>query len=191
MTKIIPLFLFLAIISCIDKKQSNTLNDNKKEHQVNSLPKTKHGKLFFDYNELDHYYIDTSDSTVLSLYNSQDKSKTDKIRYEVIVGETPNNITDQEFLKFIKKIGYSKNEVDSTKFKALNKIFVEKPEEDMEARACSPVYRDILIFKKDKKVNGIVKICFNCHQYRIFGTNANTQNFGSNTDYFQLKDLLK
>lgn len=183
--------LFLVLLILFNCKEANQNTNNLKIEKPYPSPKIKYGKQFFDYNKLDHYYIDTSDSSILSLYNSQDKSKIDKIKYEVIAGETPNDITDQEFLKFIEKIGYSKSKVDSSKFKALNKIFIEKPEEDMEVRACAPVYRDILIFKKDKKINGIMKICFNCHQYRIFGTNANTKNFGSNTDYFQLKDLLK
>lgn len=85
---------------------------------------------------------------------------------------------------------YFKKKINSTKFEALNKIFIEKPYEEGSARACIPVFRDILIFKKNDKITGMMKICFNCHQYRILGTKANTDNFGSYGDYLLLWDII-
>lgn len=60
----------------------------------------------------------------------------------------------------------------------------------MTVAACIPVFRDILIFRKNKKNSGMMKICFGCHQYRILGTNAKTENFGTDNDYSQLWKIL-
>lgn len=112
------------------------------------------------------------------------------MKYGVVIDEIPKDIHDQEFLKDMSRMGYEKKEIDSSNFKYFNKIFVEKPENLMTFAKCIPIYRDILIFKKNKKITRMVKICFSCHQYRIFGAKGNTQNFGSDEDYKKLWSIL-
>ncbi|MFL9833476.1 hypothetical protein [Chryseobacterium terrae] len=186
MKKILLLILFI-LFNCKDSNQNfNNLKPSKKPQPT----KIKYGKKFFDYNKLDHYHIDREDDSVLDLYENQNKSTLDKFKYEVITGETPNTINDLKFLKFIEKIGYSKKYIDPSNFEILDKIFVEKPEENMTVASCIPIFRDILIFKKNEKVTGMMKICFSCHQYSIFGTKAETKFFGSDNDYEQLWKIL-
>ena len=59
------------------------------------------------------------------------------------------------------------------------------------ATACIHVYRDILIFKKEGKVIGTAKICFDCMSKQIKGTTANTENFGQDGDYEKLEKILR
>ena len=73
---------------------------------------------------------------------------------------------------------------------ALNNLFREKEIEDVSVTSCEPIYNDILLFKKNSKVTGIVKICFNCWQYEIIGTIANTETFGQGKDNMELKKIL-
>lgn len=186
MKRLLILVLFV-LFNCKDLNQNN---NNSQTAKSSLLPEIKYGNKFFEYNQLDYYHTDIKDDRILELYHNQDKSKIDKFKYGIITGEVPDKITDQEFLKFIEKIGYSKKEIDSSNFETLNKIFIEKPEEDRSAASCTPIFRDILIFKKDKKITGIAKICFSCHHYRIVGTNADTKFFGSDNDYRQLWKIL-
>lgn len=192
MNKISALILIL-LVACSDKKDSNNLSDtetNQKTNINNKIPKIKYGKKFFEYDAIDYYHLEKEDKSVKSLFENKKKSKIDRLKFEVIVNETPDNPQDQDFLNHMDEIGYSKKKIDSTKFEVLNKIFIEKPYEDGTARACIPVYRDILIFKKNNKITDMMKICFNCHQYRIVGTKANTENFGSDGDYLKLWNIL-
>lgn len=192
MNKIFALILIL-LVACTDKKDSNNLSDigtNQKTNMNNKIPKIKYGKKFFEYDEIDYYHIDIDDDSVMDFFENENRSKIDKLKNGVVVDEIPTSLRDQDFLNYMKQIGYSKKKIDSAKFEAFNKIFVEKPEEEMIAAACIAIYRDILIFKKNDKITGMVKICFSCHQYRILGTDANTENFGSNSDYYQLQNIL-
>ncbi|WP_449401287.1 hypothetical protein [Chryseobacterium wanjuense] len=150
----------------------------------------KYGKKFFEYDQIDYYQIDFHEDQITELDNNQKNSKAGKLKYELIVDETPKDINDLEFLNYMSKIGYLKKKIDKLKFKEIDKIFVEKTASNSYTAACIPVFRDILVFKKHGKVIGVVKICFACHQYRVVGTNANTDNFGSDKDYDQLGKIL-
>lgn len=192
MNKIYALLLIL-LVACTDKKRDNNLSDNEinqKTNMNNEISNIKYGKKFFEYDEIDYYHIEKEDGEIKNLFENQNKSKIDRLKSEVIVGETPDNLKDHDFLNYMDEIGYSKKKIDSAKFAAINKILIEKPYEEATASACIPVYRDILIFKKSNKITGMIKICFNCHQYRILGTKANIENFGSYGDYLLLWDII-
>lgn len=180
------LLILLVLINC--KKQN--VNENIKT-ELEKIPEIKYGKNFFDYDQIDYYQIDFKENQITELDSNKEKSKIDMLKYKLIIDETPTNINDLEFLNYMNKIGYSKKEIDTSKFKQMDKVFIEKTESTGYTAACIPVFRDILIFKKRRKVVGIVKICFECHQYRIIGTNANIDNFGSDSDYDQLGRILE
>lgn len=183
--KSITLFvLFFLFCSC---KKENISESPPKE----AIPlEIKYGKVFFDYDQIDYYSTNLEEGKIEELDKNQNKSKVDKYKYTVTIDETPETITDLAFLKYMEKIGFVKKKIDSSKFPEINKIFIEKTASDGYAAACVPVFRDILIFKKLGKVIGIAKICFGCHQYRIIGTDADTENFGTNNDYEKLKYIL-
>ncbi|CEJ71509.1 hypothetical protein BN1195_03858 [Chryseobacterium oranimense G311] len=186
MKKLFPVVILL-FINCKDQKQ-NITSDPKIEQSV--MSEIKYGKKFFDYNEIDYYQIETKEDEITKLDQNQGKSKIDKLKYDLVIGETPESINDLDFLNYMDKVGYLMKKINPSNFENINKIFVEKPEEEMVVAACVPVFRDILVFKKNGKITGIAKICFSCHQYRMIGTNANTENFGSNNDYSQLGNIL-
>jgi hypothetical protein len=182
------LIILFLLIHCKEKKQN--INTNSRTGTITKVAEIKYGEKFFDYDQIDYYQIETRDDEIKELDENQNKSKVDKLRYGVILDETPENIKDLDFLNYMDKIGYSKKEINDSKFKEIDKIFIEKTVSEGETAACIPVFRDVLVFKKEGKIKGITKICFNCHQYRIIGTNANTENFGSNNDYYQLGSIL-
>ena len=54
---------------------------------------------------------------------------------------------------------------------------------------CAPIYRDILVFKRDDKIIGIVKLCFSCSHNFVITQKKCAENI--NLDYSSLNDILK
>jgi hypothetical protein len=183
----ILIFFYIATIGC--KTEIKNPN-NIKENIAQKTKQTEKGNVFFDFDEVDFYNIDFDEGRSIELIRNREKSNVDKLKYEIILGETPENIGDTAFVKQIKDIGFVYKKIENDKFKSINKVFVEKNISDDYAFACAPVYRDILIFKKKGEIIGIAKICFSCQQNIIIGTKANTINFGHNGDYGRLRRIL-
>lgn len=151
----------------------------------------KNGKKFFDYDAVDHYTIDVKREEIEDLYNRQNQSVTDRLRWNIIVSEMPENSMGTDSLNLLAQIGYSKKAIHESKFEEIDKIFAEKPQEGMMASSCIPVFRDILIFKRNEAITGVAKICFECRRYHIRGTQADVINFGSDKDFLQLGKILR
>lgn len=148
-------------------------------------------KQYFDFDEIDHYQIKIHDSVITKLYNDTLKSKLDLLKIKIIAGNTPKNISDLSFIDKLEEMGFKRTVVDTSKFKAIESIFLEKEAQYPVYMACETAYRNILIFKKNNKVIGTAKICFSCMQSDIKGTTANTDNFGQDGDYAKLEAILK
>jgi len=179
-------FIFSIFLSC------NTTNENKKETiEKTEITKQVIGKKFFDYDAIDHYQTDFDELKIGELDDNKSKSEIDSLKMEIILGDIPHSISDLAFIEKVEKVGYKKSIVDKSKFKSIDEIFVEKTTLENIATACIYVYRDILIFKKQGKVVGTAKICFDCLADQIKGTTANTENFGQDGDYGKLAKILQ
>lgn len=163
-------------------QQSNTLVEQK------FIP--KYGKLYFNYDAIDYYHINMEENSIMALDTIPNRSKKDQLKLDILINKTPKDINDTEFIKSLDKLGFKKSVIKAQNFKKINEIFIEKTVNENIEYACIPIYRDILIFKKQKKVIGIAKICFECHQKHIVGTNANTENFGQDGDYPKLLQVI-
>ena len=179
-------FLFLIFLGC------NTTTEKKNEptHQSNAQNQIS-GEKFFEYDAIDYYQTDFDELKIGELYDNKSKSKIDSLKMEIILGKIPNNISDLFFIEKLETVGYKKMIIDKSKFESIDKIFIEKSTLENIATACIYVYRDILIFKKDGKVVGTAKICFDCMSKQIKGTTANTENFGQDGDYEKLEKILR
>lgn len=56
---------------------------------------------------------------------------------------------------------------------------------------CEPIYRDIFLFKKNTKVSGIAKLCYDCEKSLFIGTSAVVSNFGAKGEFEQLRKIIK
>lgn len=148
------------------------------------------GKKFFAYDQIDYYCYPIVDTALANIYKNRSKSDNDSLKEGVIVGHIPKDISDQTFIDKLEKFGYEKKVIDSSKFKRIDSLFIEKTFVDEPLAACLYVFRDILIFKKQSKVVGVAKICFGCGGNEIIGTTANTSNFGQDGDYDVLEKIL-
>jgi hypothetical protein len=182
----------MLIIFCLTLLSCNSTTDKKKE-TVDNLKTTEQaiGKKFFEYDEIDYYSTDFDESKIGDLYDNQSKTEIDSFKMGIILGDIPKNISDLPFIDKLATIGYKKKLLDKSKFTGIDKIFVEKTTTENLATSCIYVYRDILIFKKDRKVIGTAKVCFGCMANQINGTTANTENFGQEGDYKNLEKLLR
>ncbi|AZZ57708.1 MULTISPECIES: hypothetical protein [Weeksellaceae] len=183
--KIILSILLLLFISC--KKVEENKRVDIKSAENDSVP--KHGRIFFEYDKIDHYKNEID--SIYELTSNREISKLNNLKSEIVLGDKPKDLNDTEFFKSLEKIGYKKSEISQSKFEEINKIFVEKTVSQNLDYACPAVYRDILIFRKQNKTVGIAKICFECFKSQIIGTKANTENFGQNGDYEKLEEILK
>lgn len=179
------IILFFIFSACV-------LPDKKPNHDVTiKNTETKTAKKFFEYDQIDHYFIDFNDKDLLELIEKNPFSPLDSLKNITIIGEAPQNIKDTVFVEKLTKIGYDKRTLSKVKHAEVDNIFKEKQVNEIIKTSCVYIYRDILIFKINNKIAGIAKICFDCMANKIVGTNANTESFGQNGDYKKLKQLLQ
>lgn len=184
--------IFLIILVFIGCKQNKNIEaDNNENKIVKNKFVPKYGHSFFNYDEIEYFHSEIPEDKAMELFDTQNKSPTDKLKFDIIIGEKPENLNNLKFINSLVEIGFTKSQISQSKFKDINKIFTEKTANENYAAACIAVYRDILVFKKDKKIIGLCKICFDCRLFRIVGTNANTENFGQDGDFEKLSSLLK
>lgn len=147
-------------------------------------------KTFFDFDEVIHYRIEIDENKLL-IREEDNLSSDEQLQNDLIILDKPEVISDTMFVKNLQEIGFSKTNILENKFEELNELFSLKNPKEHLSNSCIAVYRDILIFKKNNKVIGVAKICFDCDQSQIIGTKINTMNFGQDGDYEKLYKLLK
>jgi hypothetical protein len=182
------LVFLTIIISC--KKTNQKLNDIKK-----TKPSTLNvSKNFFDFDEVIHYeYL--RDDVHLDGFGKKHKeySGDNILKRDLIIGHNenlmPKGTTDTLFIQKLEIIGFKKNNIDKKNNIELNRIFSTKVSELIYS-SCFPFYRDILIFKKNNRTIGMVKICFECGQSIFYGEKNNTEYFGENNEYEELLRIL-
>ncbi len=182
--------LFYSVLATLLFSCNNLTDKSKSSNKTTQSLKVDH-KQFFDYDEIDYYFTNYDDSKIAELAENRSKAKLDSIKYGVLLGDIPNEISDLSFLPYLEKLGYTKSSIDKSKFTDINSIFIEKSTAENVYTACIFVYRDILIFKKQSKIIGTAKICFGCMDNQIRGTKGNTKNFGQDGDYSRLRKILR
>jgi hypothetical protein len=109
---------------------------------------------------------------------------------QVIAGDIPKSITDLSFIEMLEQWDYQNRKLSPSLFPALDAIFIENEVTEYETTSCTHIYRDILIFRKARKVTGIAKICLECGASQIQGANADPESFGQDGEFGKLELLL-
>lgn len=183
---LVPLLLVFLTISC-NKQEKKTLS----EYQKNINKKITQNKPFFDFDEVVHYQIQdpergNNDSAV------RDTIPTKK-KFLYILLRHPCPITQEEKIKFkeaLESVDKKEHKIDPKYYKELNWIFSEKRCDNIWESACEPTYRDIFIFKKNKKETGMAKICFECQLFSISNKEAIVDCFNQNDELNRLKKII-
>ena len=155
--------------------------------------KSKEEKIFFDFDSVEYYSLNKSKEEKMEENNS--KSIDNGIFDKIFFDDYPEKVNNDVFNKTINSDGFSKFRLSQKDVEYLrNDIFLEKSSLKMleNVYACSPQYRDILIFKKNKKISGIAKICLSCRQFYLVSSKKEiqTENFGTEKEFKLLEKLF-
>ncbi|NMH26517.1 hypothetical protein [Flavobacterium silvaticum] len=143
------------------------------------------GNKFFDFDSSDYYSLNLNDRQISKLNLENATAST------IISGYYPESINEISEISKLGEIGYTKTTLNAKQVKELSQIFRENSNGDFEFAACLPIYRDIFVLKKNSKIVGIVKLCYECGQASFRGTKANTENFGANEEFLKINLVLK
>ncbi|MGB3453280.1 MAG: hypothetical protein WBA59_05600 [Moheibacter sp.] len=149
-----------------------------------STLKYNENKNFFEFDEVLHYSTDD---------NSVQANKKMEAFKDLYYGNFPRSLNQDISFSFesdLIKFGYVENIIPSNKNNQINKIFSERRLKNGRTIMCLPKYRDILIFKKDRKITAIVKVCFECEKCQIIGTEKNTMSFYTPKNFRKLHKVL-
>jgi len=169
MKKVLVILSFMILFSC------------KKEPQP-----------FYEFDTVDYYHVDINQVERLALFNRKDNpEKDDKIFWDIFFKDMASEtLKDKEFIANLKRIYKVQGTIDKKYYATVNDIFSEKFDSSEYTIACEPEYRDILIFKKDNKVTGIAKICFEYEKSNLIGASKKTAHLGNENDFSRLKGIL-
>jgi hypothetical protein len=143
------------------------------------LPYYFYTRTNFEFDEAIHYSITDEKSEKIDTINSI---------YEVIYEDYPYEMKDLRFVNNLERNGFIKKPIPTHNHSELRTILRSQFGMGfLFSKKCLPVYRDIIIFKKNDKVSGIAKICFGCGQHQFIGNSLDDSNF---YNYDGLKQLL-
>ena len=148
------------------------------------------GKQFFDFDRVIYFSTNATESKAEALLTKSNLSTPEKYYSEIISGDYPSRLQEIDTNRFA-GLSFKKKNLDTTTFSTFRQVFATKAPSDGITMSCMPVYRDIIVFVDKGKISGIAKICFGCHQYQLLGQRANTETFGSDSDYAKLGQILK
>jgi hypothetical protein len=190
MTKFSLLFIAILFLGC-KKSDTTTKSDitfTKKENtkvNLRVLP-------FFDFNEVIHYHKSITREEWLEIIKKEKNQTVDEKKLiDLLNNYLPEkSLNDKILINDIERLYPERRKIDNSKIKTLSNIYSEKFYGDFSLAACEPYYRDILIFKKQNKIVGISKVCFDCYLHSTIGTKRNTEQLGQNGDYAKLQRIL-
>jgi len=146
---------------------------------------------YFYFDALTHYVIKTNETELEELEFKQKPNETDILLSSILFkNELPNKLSSVAFIKALPQLGFQKKAISAKHFYAINELFKERDNQNIEEPYCGAVYRDVLVFYKERKITGIVKLCFSCGHHYIFGTKKNTSNFAQKGNFKKIQQLL-
>ncbi len=117
--------------------------------------------IYNNYDEITHYSITDEEIFKFDTLN----------KFKSIIGlgdyqEMDFNKFEEELISF----EFKKNEIKGNKIKQVDSIISNKIYHgSIDLTACTPIYRDIIILRKNKKIVSILKICFSCNMIANYG----------------------
>jgi len=177
MKKYSLLFILVIFFGCHPKETKTVGHSN--------------ANLVFDFDEVEHYQTDITDSQLRDFFQKEEKKLEVKRFEDILISEAPEKINDKNFIADINLNYPLKTKIETRYFDIIKDFYTVRPYREVDVNACAPIYRDILIFKKQSKTIGISKICFQCGIQQTIGSSKNTADLAQNGDWDELKKALK
>lgn len=144
---------------------------------------------YYDFDEVIHYHTDIDEHELLAIREKKVKTIQDSMMLTMTWNYYRVPLT--RAVTYLDSIDFKKQILPSSKFPAIKEIFKEGNSIYESPMSCEPVYRNIYVFKKSGKVTGVAMLCYGCQKGIFIGTNADTQNFGSEGEFEKLKEIVK
>lgn len=177
------LFLFLIVASC--------KNTNSKAEFIEIRKGDTELKKFYESDEIEHFYLNISEDQVAELLGVENKNEDERSLLDVLVSSYPDSISEPNFETKLIKYKFIKTRLNDKERKEVDNVFTQKDSLQTVYSMCLPYYRDIFIFKKEKSIVGIAKVCFGCGESRFIGTKVDTRGFGLNSDLSKLYKIIR
>lgn len=141
---------------------------------------------FEDFDQVHYYHL--KDVSLID-HNKIKDSTAIKIIYD----EFPEETRSEEFFSCLGDQRFIKSNLNEKDILTLKKVFTEKFAISITEKACAPLFRDILIFKKNNKTIGIAKICLECEKFYLVGNKvtSNIDSFGENNEFEDLEIIFR
>ncbi len=170
----------------VDVKSKDVGGQNKKRQKMKkmilfltiiflySCKSTEDSSFAFKENDELIFYRVTDESENLLFHDS---AKVPKLFEELMFKNCPLKLPAENEIKIIEKY-YKRVEISKKSKIEIAEIFYDAGYPMNKAKfefgvICAPVYRDILIFKKEGKVTAVAKICLSCYKnYIVTATKA-------------------
>lgn len=175
--------LLLGILSC--KKENAKEKSGKTESATINKP-------YFNYDEIEFFHNDANNDLngLSEIYDKLEEKKIDSLEFKVLVGSVPESIADSAFIEKLNQIGFHEIPLSEKKQNELRKIFVEKHRNAEPKDALKPIFNDVFIFKKNKKIVGFSTMSFKYLQSRIIGSEFNSDYFPTNSEHKKIEKIL-
>ncbi|AWH86870.1 hypothetical protein HYN59_17915 [Flavobacterium album] len=146
-------------------------------------------KYYFNFDEVIHYQI--KDNVIREIWDKKDKGeaigKIDSITLDHVYGWHEGSHFDKSIEAKLSQTKFEIHPLDTVLNSKLRGIFKEDTPLSF-TTTCEPTFRDIFLFKKNKKIIGIAKICFECYKTEFAGTSADENRF---SHFQELKAIVK
>lgn len=167
--------LFLALVNCTEKvKEKKGIAVTRDSIiQCNSD---------FQFDRIEHYKV-----SEMSKWENMNIAKTpvENQVLELLYRYSPKSLLSPLTSTNLSEIGFTEWEIPKKNYGKICEIFNEQYEYP-DSTACSPVFRDIIVFKNKGVVSGFAKCCFQCGHSMVLLKSDSTRN----VDLIKLKEFL-
>lgn len=185
--KYLIIIFSITLLSCSSENLDKTNQSKKENIQLSEEEINFKEEYIFDFDEIDHYKFIGDNNDIYALLGENTLSKKEEFFLNV-VNKYPHG--DTTFIDSLKMIDFVKNDINKSKNKEINEVFKTQYVTEHMSTACSPIFRDVIVFRKNGKINGIAKICFECSKHSILGSSVNSSSFGQSNEYKKLAEIL-
>ena len=190
MKNILLISIGLLLIGCNKNEVKPKKGESQKVEIVDPV-EAFDAHLTINENKIPFYYFDQIEyyKSHLSFEEQKHLRRNDTIGFKVLMKRYPEKLIDHTFFKKLSQ-NYTLENIEPKLNDSISGIYSEKYSGEGLFPACDPFYRDILIFKKENKIVGISKICFECGLHWTIGSKRNVLLFGQKGDFEKLEKML-
>lgn len=135
-----------------------------------------------NFDAIEHYFYahsDTGQYTCINIPPRLDEKPTvsvlDSLLSQILCGQL-NLLEHKEMIDQLHALGFAKKVLNLATTISIDSLLINATGAYILPRKCLPVYRDILMFKKDNHPVAVVYFCFSCHSILFYSNSVDVIN---------------